>query len=85
MQRDDGSWLLDGLIPIPELKDLLDLSSVPEEGHSHYHTLSGLVMQTSGKLPQTGDHCQWEIGNWKSSTWMACASIRFLQRAVRRG
>ena len=60
VQRDDGSWLLDGLIPIPELKDLLDLSTVPEEGRSHYHTLSGLVMQLLGKLPQTGDHCQWE-------------------------
>ena len=60
VQREDGSWLLDGLIPIPELKDLLDLSTVPEEGQSHYHTLSGLVMQLLGKLPQTGDHCQWE-------------------------
>jgi putative hemolysin len=63
VQRDDGSWLLDGLIPIPELKDLLILSTVPEEGRSHYHTLSGMVMQLLGKLPQTGDHCVWE--DWK--------------------
>ena len=63
VQRDDGSWLLDGLIPIPELKDLLDLTTVPEEGRSHYHTLSGMVMQLLGKLPQTGDHCEWE--SWK--------------------
>jgi putative hemolysin len=63
VQRDDGSWLLDGLIPIPELKDLLALSTVPEEGRSHYHTLSGMVMQLLGKLPQTGDHCTWE--EWK--------------------
>jgi putative hemolysin len=60
VQRDDGSWLLDGLIPIPELKDLLVLKTVPEEGRSHYHTLSGMVMQLLGKLPQTGDHCVWE-------------------------
>ena len=60
VQRDDGSWLLDGLIPIPELKDLLVLDTVPEEGRSHYHTLSGMVMQLLGKLPQTGDHCAWE-------------------------
>lgn len=63
VQREDGSWLLDGLIPIPELKDLLDLSSVPEEGRSHYHTLSGMVMQLLGKLPQTGDYCDWE--SWR--------------------
>lgn len=63
VQREDGSWLLDGLIPIPELKDLLDLSRVPEEGRSHYHTLSGMVMQLLGKLPQTGDYCDWE--SWR--------------------
>lgn len=63
VQREDGSWLLDGLIPIPELKDLLDLSAVPEEGRSHYHTLSGMVMQLLGKLPQTGDYCDWE--DWR--------------------
>ena len=63
VQREDGSWLLDGLIPIPELKDLLDLNTVPEEARSHYHTLSGMVMQLLGKLPQTGDHCLWE--DWK--------------------
>lgn len=62
VQREDGSWLLDGLIPIPELKDRLALTTVPEEGRSHYHTLSGMVMQLLGKLPQTGDHCEWE--NW---------------------
>jgi putative hemolysin len=62
VQREDGSWLLDGLIPIPELKDRLSLTVVPEEGRSHYHTLSGMVMQLLGKLPQTGDHCEWE--NW---------------------
>lgn len=63
VQREDGSWLLDGLIPIPELKDLLNLNSVPEEGRSHYHTLSGMVMQLLGKLPQTGDYCDWE--SWR--------------------
>ena len=63
VQRDDGSWLLDGLIPIPELKDRLELKSVPEEGRGRYHTLSGLVMWLSGRLPQTGDVLTWE--NWR--------------------
>jgi len=63
VQREDGSWLLDGLIPIPELKDRLGLKSLPGEGRRRYHTLSGLVMWLSGKLPQTGDVLAWE--NWR--------------------
>ena len=63
VQREDGSWLLDGLIPIPELKDRLELKNVPDEGKGRYHTLSGLVMWLSGRLPQTGDVMTWE--NWR--------------------
>jgi putative hemolysin len=39
------------------------LAQVPEERRSHYHTLSGMVMQLLGKLPQTGDLCTWE--DWR--------------------
>ena len=60
IEREDGSWLLDGLIPVPELKDTLDLKSVPEEDKGVYHTLSGLVMWLLGRMPQTGDITTWE-------------------------
>lgn len=60
VQREDGSWLLDGLIPIPELKDKLDLRTVPEEDKGGYHTLSGLIMWLSGRIPHTGDVVIWE-------------------------
>ncbi|MHB1429959.1 MAG: hemolysin family protein [Rhodocyclaceae bacterium] len=60
VEREDGSWLLDGLIPIPELKDRLALKAVPEEDKGRYHTLSGLVMWLLGRLPQTGDIAEWE-------------------------
>ena len=62
MQREDGSWLLDGLIPIPELKDRLEIKAVPEEELGRYNTLSGMVTLLLGKLPQTTDRCEWE--NW---------------------
>ncbi len=62
VQREDGSWLLDGLIPIPELKDRLGLKEVPEEERGRYNTLSGMVTLLLGKLPQTADRCEWE--NW---------------------
>ncbi len=60
IRREDGSWLLDGLIPVPELKDTLDLRSVPEEDKGVYHTLSGLVMWLLGRMPETGDVTEWE-------------------------
>jgi putative hemolysin len=60
MQREDGSWLLDGHIPVPELKDRLALSSVPEEERGRYHTLSGMMMLLTGRLPKTGDTMQWQ-------------------------
>ncbi len=60
VQREDGSWLLDGLIPIPELKDRIGIKSVPEEDKERYHTLSGMMMLLLGRLPQTTDHVEWE-------------------------
>jgi putative hemolysin len=63
VMREDGSWLLDGLIPIPELKDRLGLKTVPDEQKGRYHTISGLIMWLLGRLPQTGDVAYWE--NWR--------------------
>ncbi|MBC7778834.1 MAG: HlyC/CorC family transporter [Proteobacteria bacterium] len=62
-RRDDGSWLLDGHIPIPELKDRLHLSAVPEEERGRYHTLSGMMMLLTGRLPREADAVEWE--NWR--------------------
>ncbi|WP_342052568.1 hemolysin family protein, partial [Cupriavidus sp. OTU4054] len=63
VQRDDGSWLLDGLIPIPELKDRTGIRVVPEEDKERYHTLSGMLLLLLGRLPQTADTVEWD--GWK--------------------
>lgn len=63
VQREDGSWLLDGHIPLPELKDRLGLDSVPEEERGRYQTLSGMFMFISGKVPNESD-CV-ELEGWK--------------------
>ena len=63
LQREDGSWLLDGHIPVPELKDRLELTAVPEEERGRYHTLSGMIMLLTGRLPKVTDTVQWE--GWK--------------------
>lgn len=60
VQRQDGSWLLDGLIPVQELKDRLGLKSVPDEQKGRYNTLSGMMMWLIGNLPRTGDVTEWE-------------------------
>ena len=60
VQRDDGSWLLDGHIPVPELKDRLTLDEVPEEDRGRYHTLSGMMMLLTGRLPKVADSVEWE-------------------------
>jgi putative hemolysin len=60
IQRADGSWLLDGLIPVPELKDRLDLRQVPEEDKGRYNALSGMLMLLLGRVPQTTDVAEWE-------------------------
>ncbi|WP_419176804.1 hemolysin family protein [Desulfosediminicola sp.] len=60
VQRKDGSWLIDGLIPVPELKDLLELKSVPEEKKKRYHTLSGMMMSLFGGVPHTGNVAEWQ-------------------------
>jgi putative hemolysin len=60
VQREDGTWLLDGLTPIPELKDVLEMKTVPEEERGRYHTLSGMLMWLFDRLPRTADVTEWE-------------------------
>ncbi len=55
MQREDGSWLLDGLVPIAELKARLDIRELPEEDKGRYNTLAGLLLSESGHLPAEGE------------------------------
>jgi putative hemolysin len=56
-QRQDGSWLLDGMLEVDEFKEIFDLNELPHE--DEYETLSGFVMTSLGRLPQTTDHFEW--------------------------
>jgi putative hemolysin len=60
--REDGSWLLDGLMPISELKARLDIRELPEEDRGRYNTVAGLLMSVSGTLPAVGERI--ECGDW---------------------
>jgi putative hemolysin len=63
IQREDGSWLFDGLIPVPELKDRLELKELPEEDRGRYNTLAGMIMLLLGRLPRTTDSVEWS--DWR--------------------
>lgn len=60
VQREDGSWLFDGLIPVPELKDRLEFKELPEEDRGRYNTLAGMIMLLLGRLPNTTDSVEWD-------------------------
>jgi putative hemolysin len=56
VQREDGSWLLDGLLPIDECKELLRIGPLPGEEQGAYQMLSGFVMLQLGRIPVAADH-----------------------------
>ena len=56
-QRQDGSWLLDGMLEIDEFKEIFDMPPLPHE--SEYETLSGFIMMSLGRVPQPADHFEW--------------------------
>lgn len=59
-EREDGSWLLDGLMPVGELKVRLNIDDLPEEDRGRYNTVAGLLMSVSGHLPSTGERIECE-------------------------
>ncbi|MDT8306022.1 MAG: hemolysin family protein [Anaerolineae bacterium] len=57
VQRDDGSWLIDGLLTLDEFEALFPVQRFPDEGT--YQTLGGFVVYMVGRLPVTGDGFEW--------------------------
>lgn len=58
VERDDGSWLIDGMIPIEDFCDLFDIE-IPERQASAYQTLGGFVMMVLGHIPSAGESFEW--------------------------
>jgi putative hemolysin len=57
-ERDDGSWLVDGLLSIDELKDRIKLGRLPDEDEASYQTVAGLVMSELQRIPKAGEKFQ---------------------------
>jgi len=59
-KRKDDSWLVDGMLPIDEFKELFNLKSLPEEDSGYYQTIGGFVMMHLGRIPSEGDRFVWK-------------------------
>jgi putative hemolysin len=62
VQREDGSWLLDGMLPIYQFKEILDIEEreLPGEQRGSYQTLGGFVVMHLGRIPKPADHFEWD-------------------------
>jgi putative hemolysin len=60
IQRDENSWLVDGMYPFIDLLKKFDIDDEPYRS-AHYHTVAGFMINKLKKLPATGD-----VVNWKN-------------------
>lgn len=59
VQRPDGSWLLDGALPIDQFKELFDLKQLRGVEPRDFQTLAGLILRVLGRIPVSGDRFDW--------------------------
>lgn len=59
VRREDGSWLLDGMLPITEFYDMFDVPQPPSEERGDYHTLAGFVVTRLGRVPSSAESFNW--------------------------
>lgn len=59
VQRDDGSYLIDGALPVEELRDVIGGGKLPNEDEHDFHTVAGMVIAHFGRIPHVGEHFAW--------------------------
>ncbi|MEX2116471.1 MAG: hemolysin family protein [Bacteroidota bacterium] len=55
LRRPDGSWLVDGMLPLDEFKEIVKLKRLPLEETRSFETVGGFVMALLGRIPVEGD------------------------------
>jgi putative hemolysin len=60
VKREDGSWLINGMLPIDDFKELFGIERLPKEENGLYQTIGGFVMMHLERVPRTGDHFEWD-------------------------
>lgn len=59
VQREDGSWLLDGMLAVDEFFEIFDINEFQGEHRGSYQTLGGFVITHLGRIPAAADHFEW--------------------------
>ncbi|MGH7456177.1 MAG: hemolysin family protein, partial [bacterium] len=59
VKREDGSWLIDGTLPVEEFKKNFQLAELPHEEMGEYQTLGGFVMMYMERIPSPTEHFEW--------------------------
>ncbi|MBD2346249.1 hemolysin family protein [Anabaena subtropica] len=59
VQREDGSWLLDGMLGVEEFFELFEMEEWESEERGSYQTLGGFVITHLGRIPAAADHFEW--------------------------
>ena len=60
VQREDGSWLLDGMLPVDEFFEIFEIDEIPTDHRGSYQTLGGFVITHLGRIPSATDYFEWE-------------------------
>jgi putative hemolysin len=60
VQREDGSWLIDGMVSIDEFKEKFGILTIPGEKMNLFYTVGGFVISFLEKIPIEGDQFDWE-------------------------
>jgi putative hemolysin len=59
-KREDGSWLVDATLGLPDVKELINARELPGEGNASFQTLGGFIVTQLGRIPNAGDYFDWE-------------------------
>jgi putative hemolysin len=59
VKRDDGTYLVEGILPVEDLKERFGLGTFPEEGEGYYRTIAGFIVYSLGHIPGPGEHTTW--------------------------
>ncbi|HEU0307078.1 MAG TPA: hemolysin family protein [Lysobacter sp.] len=57
--REDGSYFLDGALPVEELRELIGGRGLPGEEEHDFHTVAGMVIAHFGRIPHVGENFGW--------------------------
>lgn len=60
VQREDGSWLLDGMLAVEDFLELFGMEEWESEERGSYQTLGGFVITHLGRIPAAADHFEWQ-------------------------